>query len=194
MYPAPRVFLAAPFAQWLSEDRLVDPTWRNRLSALRQGFLDAGMPVFSAHHNERWGAGWLPAEVCVPNDFRAMETCDVVCAYLGAPVSAGVCIELGWASAMRKPVLLVLDHSIKHSQMIKGLATVTQVRELVLTDGWIDSASSEIFNATVELVEDGVSRGRAAWRADAFDECLGYTRGAPVSPAFREKFLTEATR
>ncbi|MGH3717729.1 MAG: nucleoside 2-deoxyribosyltransferase [Pseudonocardiaceae bacterium] len=191
MHSVPRVFLAAPFAQWLSEDGLVDPTWRDRLSMLRQGFLDAGMPVFSAHHNERWGAGWLPAEVCVPNDFRAMETCDVVCAYLGTPASAGVCIELGWASAMRKPILLVLDRGIKHSQMIKGLTTVTRVRELVLAGGWTASATSEIFNATVELMEGSASRGRAAWSAGTSDECLGYTKGAQV---FREEFLTEADR
>lgn len=191
MHPIPRVFLAAPFAQWLSEDGLVDPIWRTRFSVLRQGFLDAGMPVFSAHHNERWGASWLPAEVCVPNDFRAMETCDVVCAYLGTPASAGVCIELGWASAMRKPILLVLDCGPKYSQMIEGLATVTHMRELVLADGWVDSTTSEILEATVTLVEDGASRGRTAWRADAFDECLGYTRGAQD---FQEQFLTEVAR
>jgi nucleoside 2-deoxyribosyltransferase len=176
MQHAPHVFLAAPFAQWMSLDGLVDQKWRDPLETLRLHLLDAGMSVFSAHHNEGWGASWLPSEVCVPNDFRAMETCDLVCAYLGAPVSGGVCVELGWAAAMRKPVLLVMDQGVKHSQMIEGLATITHVRQLMLADGWTDAATVEIFDAACDLADEWVSRGHGAWRDDAPDECLGYAR------------------
>jgi nucleoside 2-deoxyribosyltransferase len=189
MQHVPRVFLAAPFAQWVSPDGLVDQKWRDRLETLRLHLLNAAMPVFSAHHNEGWGAGWLPSAVCVPNDFRAMETCDVVCAYLGTPASAGVCVELGWAAAMRKPVLLVMDRGVKHSQMIEGLATITHVRQLVLADGWTDAATVEIFDATRDLADDWLSRGHGAWRDDAFDECLGYARNGSV---FQSNLLAKA--
>jgi nucleoside 2-deoxyribosyltransferase len=176
-----RVFLAAPFAQWLSADGVVDSAARRGLTALRQKFLDLGLPVFNAHHNERWGQGWLPPETCVPNDFRAMQTADVVCAYLGTPASGGVCLELGWASAMHKPVLLVLDDGAKHSQMIEGLATVTPVRRLVVTGGLTDETATDIVDAMVALAEDCSPQQRTAWRADTLDDSLGYVRGIQVA-------------
>ncbi|SHF58711.1 nucleoside 2-deoxyribosyltransferase [Streptoalloteichus hindustanus] len=176
-----RVFLAAPFAQWLSADGVVDSRARRGLTALRQTFLNLGLPVFSAHHNERWGQGWLPPETCVPSDFRAMQTADVVCAYLGTPPSGGVCLELGWASAMHKPVLLVLDDGARPSQMIEGLATVTPVRRLVVTDGLTEETAREIVDATVALAGDCSPQQRTAWRADALDASLGYVRAIQVA-------------
>ncbi|MEU7478413.1 nucleoside 2-deoxyribosyltransferase [Lentzea sp. NPDC042327] len=171
-----RVFLAAPFAQWLAPDGTVDPVARKRLEGLRTAFLDLGLPVFNAHHNEGWGQGWLPPEVCVPNDFRAMQTADVVCAYLGTPASGGVCLELGWASAMHKPVLLVLDEGVEHSQMVQGLSTTTPVRELVVRDGLDPSAHDAITAATVELARE--CSPPVAWRGTALDTSLGYVRTA----------------
>jgi nucleoside 2-deoxyribosyltransferase len=160
----------------MSPDGLVDQEWRDRLETLRAHFLKAGMPVFSAHHNEGWGAGWLPPEVCVPNDFRAMQTCDVVCAYLGAPASTGVCVELGWAAAMHKPVLLVVDRGVTYSQMIEGLGTITHVRQLVMADGWTAAATGEIFEAAADLAKEWVSCEGGAPQGDSIDEGLGYAR------------------
>ena len=134
--------------------------------------------MFSAHHNERWGAGWLPAQTCVPNDFRAMQTCDVVCAYLGAPASSGVCIELGWASAMHKPVLLVLDAGAGHSQMIEGLSTTTCVRTLTVDGGIGGDSAARIVAGTVDLAAACAPHRRTAWRTDVLDDTLGYVRGA----------------
>ena len=59
--PALRVFLAAPFVQFIDPaDGVVAPLWRERLSSLRDALLDGGPAVFNAHHNEGWGEWGLP--------------------------------------------------------------------------------------------------------------------------------------
>jgi nucleoside 2-deoxyribosyltransferase len=126
------VFLAAPYTQWLDpETGVVGGEHISSLSALREALLTDGVAVFSAHHNEDWGRAWLPAEVCTPADYLAIDKADVVCAVLGAPASPGVLIELGWASALRKPLVLVVED--EPPQLVRGLGRLTDVTTMTAT-------------------------------------------------------------
>jgi hypothetical protein len=109
---------------------------RRRLDDLRRHLLGSGASVFSAHHNERWGEGWLPPELCTSADFRAMQIADLVCAVIGSPASGGVAVELGWASAMRRPVLMIMPANAACTPLIKGLGCVTLVKCLVEPPVW----------------------------------------------------------
>lgn len=159
------LFLAAPYTQWmdwelgsLHADRV------EYLSILRQAFLEKGMAVFSAHHNEDWGRSWLPPEICTPADFLAVQRSDVVCALLGQSVSPGVLVELGWASAMGKPVvLLVGDDPLP--QLVRGLEEVTCVEILQLPESW----TSECLLGVTEAVTELASRSLAKIRNGAVD-------------------------
>jgi len=153
---APRVFLAAPYSQWMNFTiGTVDPLWRKRLDTLRRAMMDRGAEVFNAHHNEAWGAHWLSAEVCTPVDFAAMRLADAVCAVVGHPLSGGVAIELGWASALGKPTLLVVPPGDPGSPLITGLGMVTRTRYLDEPDAWQESDLADIATATLALVEPG---------------------------------------
>ncbi|OLT25785.1 hypothetical protein BJF83_22645 [Nocardiopsis sp. CNR-923] len=146
----PRVFLAAPYTQWLDPStRLVRADLRNRLNRLRGGLIEAGAHVFSAHHNERWGAEWLPAEECTPADFRAMRVADAVCAVVGSPASGGVAVELGWASALGKPVLAIMDDGADCTPLISGLHTITDVTYLEADMCWSDAFVESVIQATL---------------------------------------------
>ena len=151
--PTPsRVFLAAPYSQWMSPAGGLEPVWRTRIDAIRTALLDLDAEVFNAHHNEAWGSDWLDASVCTPVDFTAMRQCDVVCAIVGDPPSGGVAVELGWASALGKPVLLVLSPSASCSPLIIGLGTVTRVDQLDQPSLWHPEDIAEIAERTVKLV------------------------------------------
>jgi nucleoside 2-deoxyribosyltransferase len=126
-----RVFLAAPYSQFMDwEVGAVIPEWRSRFDSLRRDFIEAGAEVFSAHHNESWGSKWLPPEECTPSDFHAMAAADVVCAIVGSPPSGGVSVELGWASAMLKPVVVILSPTGGHTPLIDGLGAITRTAYL----------------------------------------------------------------
>lgn len=143
-----RVFLAAPYSQLMdwAAGRVLE-NWRTRIDGLRRELIDAGAAVFSAHHNESWGSGWLPPEVCTPTDFRAMAAADVVCAVLGSPPSGGVTVELGWASAMAKPVVLILSPGGSHTPLVSGLGAVTPTAYLDEPADWDATFRSEVLDA-----------------------------------------------
>ncbi|GGL42369.1 nucleoside 2-deoxyribosyltransferase [Planomonospora parontospora] len=169
-----RVFLAAPYSQWMDPSTgLVETRFRERLDRLRRGFLDRGAQVFSAHHNEQWGAGWLPAEECTPADFQAMRVADVVCAVIGSPPSGGVAVELGWASALGKPILVVTDEGGACTPMIRGIHTVTRAAFVTAGPDWTDAFADTVIDATLALVRDG---GGAPYRTG--DPGPGYVTAA----------------
>lgn len=142
-----RVFLAAPYSQLMvwAAGRVFEH-WRTRIDGLRRELIDAGAEVFSAHHNESWGSSWLPPEVCTPTDFRAMVAADVVCAVLGSPLSGGVTVELGWASAMAKPVVVILSPGGSHTPLVSGLGAVTPTAYLNEPAEWDATFRSEVLD------------------------------------------------
>ncbi|MGK4906477.1 nucleoside 2-deoxyribosyltransferase [Streptomyces albus] len=177
----PRVFLAAPFAQLIDGDAVTD-TWRDRLEAVRRALLEDGFHVFSAHHNEAWGAAGLPPEECVPSDFRAMVACDAVCAYLGNPVSTGVAMELGWASLLRKPVVLAHNRGTVLSPMLRGLGTLTRVTEVTLENGLDKAAVQALASATGTLAHAAVEAAASPWHADGLSASLRYVAAPEEVP------------
>ncbi|MFD0558168.1 nucleoside 2-deoxyribosyltransferase [Stackebrandtia endophytica] len=134
----------------------VVPQWRERLERLRSAFLAAGSEVFNAHHNERWGEQWLAPEVCTPADFAAMTRCDVVCALIGRPPSGGVAVELGWASALSKPVVLLVDPIAGASPLITGLGAVTRTEYADEPTQWSDVELRAIVKQTLWMVNGAV--------------------------------------
>ncbi|MGW1293036.1 hypothetical protein [Streptomyces sp. NPDC002533] len=183
-----RVFLAAPFVQFIDPaDGVVQPHWRQRLSALRGALLDAGHAVFNAHHNEGWGEWGLPPQECVPSDFRAMQCADLVLAYPGTPPSTGVALELGWASALRKPVALLLDPNTTYSPMISALGEISPVLQLPFDGSWSVQCLDRVVRTALDWAT-GLGVRPGPWSAPELDPALAYHRHAtdrPDTPAVK---------
>ncbi|KDN84065.1 hypothetical protein ACFV1L_14505 [Kitasatospora sp. NPDC059646] len=146
-----RVFLAAPLMRLTGPaDSVVTLASRTRLTTLRSTLLRSGAAVYSAHHSDAWTVAGRAPEPRVPSDFRAMQSADLVFAYIGAPLSAGVSLELGWASALRKPIVLLVDEAITHNPLIATIEQVSPVLPLVFDDTW----SQEALHHTVETALD----------------------------------------
>ncbi|SEB98779.1 hypothetical protein SAMN05216532_0114 [Streptomyces sp. 2231.1] len=172
-----RVFLAAPFAQFIDPaDGLVQPEWRQRLSALRTALLNAGHAVFNAHYNEGWGEWGLSAQECVLSDFRALQCADLVLAYPGTPASTGVALELGWASALRKPAALLLDPATVYSPMIAALGEVSPVLSLPFGD-WTEESVNDAVHSALDWA-DALGIRPGPWGAPNLDTALAYCRAS----------------
>ena len=136
-----RVFLAAPFTQLISpDDGRVSVTWENTLSSIRDLLLESDASVFSAHVREKWGTALMDPAEYTPLDFAEMRACDLVCAFLGSPPSGGVYIELGWASALGKPVLLFADEGTFRTPLIDGLTKLGNVTVVPVQDSCYEAA------------------------------------------------------
>ncbi|KEZ64693.1 nucleoside 2-deoxyribosyltransferase [Pseudomonas amygdali pv. tabaci str. ATCC 11528] len=105
--PAPLVYLAGPFfslAQlWLVEEA-------------RGQLLDMGLRVFSPIHDVGYGS----AEEVVQKDIDAIHECDLMLA-IGDGLDAGTIYEIGYARALKKPVVIYVENESEESQkMMEG--------------------------------------------------------------------------
>ena len=81
-------------------------------------------------------------------DFKEMKESDVVLAFPGNPISGGVHIELGWASALNKKIYLFLEKNASYSPLIEGMKTITDVRIVELPENY---TIETVLNAVEEI-------------------------------------------
>lgn len=119
------IFLAAPFAGWLdSGTGLLAAPHKDLLTSLITRLEADGRTVYNAHKREQWGGAWMGPAECTPLDYRAIVEATALVAILGPPESGGVHVELGWASAHRVPVVLLLRRGVTYSSLVLGLGEV----------------------------------------------------------------------
>jgi len=101
-----------------------------------------GFRVLSAHVYENFGkmdVSGMYAEVC-SRDFKWMNDCDAYIAILplkpnGEIIhSSGTYVELGWASALKKKIVIIRDSAPKYSHLVAGLYAIADVKELFLNN------------------------------------------------------------
>ncbi len=88
----------------------------------------------------------MTADECTLDDFKEMNESDVILAFPGNPISGGVHIELGWASALHKKIYIFLEKTANYSPLITGLKTVTDVELVEITEDFS-------VNSMIDLVE-----------------------------------------
>ncbi|MBK4166303.1 hypothetical protein GWO55_09330 [Corynebacterium macginleyi] len=121
-----KIFVAAPFGSKMEANGAFESGYRKRLEKLHHNIETAGHSIFASQRNEEWGSSPLSPDTYVPVDYHELASSDVIIAVLGANPSLGVCIELGWASALQIPIIVVGKHA-RSSTMISGLHRVSEV-------------------------------------------------------------------
>lgn len=146
--PGRCVFVGGPIQHAINGQGHFSPVLRQVISGLISALEDADYKVLSAHRHERFGEMDVRGkyrEVC-QRDHAWMRECTLFCAVLpvgagGVPVhSAGTAVELGWASAMGKPVVLVRDMAAEYSHLVAGLDAVTELRHVDINTAALDEA------------------------------------------------------
>lgn len=123
-----KVFLAMPFSQFCEneEDMIIENRWF--FLELIEKVKELGLEYFLAHEREEWGAKYKSAEESTKIDYEAMENADIVVAVPGNPISGGVHMELGWATAIKKKILIFLDKEKEYSPMVEGACSLTNIK------------------------------------------------------------------
>ena len=131
-------FVGGPIQYAIAPDGSFDAPTRSVIGSVIAALESAGHRVLSAHVDEQFGqknVAGLFREVCL-RDYAWMRQCDVFVAIL--PVdsagnvifSSGTSVELGWASALGKPIVLVCDPAAKYSHLVLGLDAIAWVVKL----------------------------------------------------------------
>lgn len=138
-----RVFVAAPFTQHLCPERqVVPPAKRERILSVVDVLRSAGANVFLAHEREHWGEKLMSGSECTGLDFREIQQSEAVVAVLNPP-SYGVCLELGWASALQLPIVLLDEtgSTNKCTPLLDGLDKVAPCYLAQNTEEVLDALS-----------------------------------------------------
>ena len=131
-------FLAGPFKAIVDPETGVMSTFdRERYEALIGHLELCGYTVHNAHKRESWGANFLTPGECTWLDYEQIRECDLFVAFPGYPASPGTHIEIGWATAFGKPMILLLEAGHMYAYLIQGLHTVGNVRYVLIPAGEI---------------------------------------------------------
>ncbi|MFE0425090.1 nucleoside 2-deoxyribosyltransferase [Streptomyces sp. NPDC058953] len=131
------VFVGGPIQHALGNGEGFHAPLQNAIHDIIEAATAAKATVFSAHVAEKFGVDtplFTPDQVSV-RDFNWMRRCDVFVPVL--PVVSGELlrtdgthIELGWASAQDKPIVVVTPTPLAEnaSHLLRGLPTVARVK------------------------------------------------------------------
>lgn len=129
------VFLAGPFKSLVNaETGSMDDEHKRVFVGLIAFFEDRGYAVHNAHKREAWGEQFMAPEECTKVDFEEISSCDHFVALPGQPASPGTHVEIGWASALGKPLTLLLEENKEYAFLVRGLLAVADVRIVCFAD------------------------------------------------------------
>ncbi|MFO0572410.1 MAG: nucleoside 2-deoxyribosyltransferase [Polyangia bacterium] len=152
---------------------LFSPVVRRQIEGVLEQIRATGAAVLSAHVVEEYGlkTAQLTPDAVSRRDFAWMRACDLFVAVL--PVDAdgtllrtdGTYVELGWASALGKPVLVLVPDAAQHglSHLVQGLRQVTAVR---------------LYDLGRALEEPGAIRSVVGSLLDAAPQAAGHLRAS----------------
>ncbi|MDN7675116.1 nucleoside 2-deoxyribosyltransferase [Burkholderia oklahomensis] len=139
-----RMFLGGPFKSLVDKHTGVMPEDSiNLFRRVIDHFEDRGWDVHCAHRREHWGREFMTPAVCTKTDYEQISLCDYFVAFPGAPASPGTHIELGWASALGKPIVLLLEAGREYAYLVRGLDEITRIERVEYSEGRIDPAAIE---------------------------------------------------
>lgn len=129
------IFMAFPFSDHIDKETgRVREDYVCFLSDVREKLIENGHEVFLSHFREEWGKQLMTPEECTKADLIEMYKSDLVIAFPGCPLSGGVHVEMGWASAFGKKVNMFIRKGASYSPLIVGLHTVTDVEYYTYDD------------------------------------------------------------
>jgi hypothetical protein len=114
-------FVAAPFTtRFYPKNGVYDNDLKRTLERIIEALKMKGYQIRSSHIREDWGNNIMKPPEFVPKDHESIKESDVVLAYID-DCSTGLYIELGWASNLRKKIIILLKADVRYSPMLDGL-------------------------------------------------------------------------
>jgi hypothetical protein len=122
-----KVFLSAPLTQYVLGDDHEMEDFRSHWGRIADELEHSKHQVFSAHKREAWGANLDDPESALKADVAGLHESELVIAYVGNPPSPGVQMELGYAMAHHKQMLIFIGRDQGEPYLIRGLPVLSNV-------------------------------------------------------------------
>ncbi|MBI4669576.1 MAG: hypothetical protein HY747_10430 [Elusimicrobia bacterium] len=121
-----KIFLATPITPLLGSNLKFKACAKKKVKRILDDLRTRlNAKVFCAIEREKWGDAALDGLGCTAPDFHELKNSDIVVAFPSS--SYGVHVELGWASALKKPIIVCLSTQRGFdSPLAEGLETLTR--------------------------------------------------------------------
>jgi hypothetical protein len=162
------IFIATPITPLLDNANLFSGKNKERLSFIISSVRKySDRKIFCAIEREQWGEELMPAHICTRLDLQAMIDSKFVLAF--PSTSYGVHVELGWASALNKPIVLIMNKNEGYkSPLIEGVNTITPT-------------------ITIEFISDGPFPDEVIWSKEVFPQLINAIKKIELGEIHYEK-------
>ena len=164
-----KVFVGGPILYAMQNEVEFNQRLKDTILLVIGKLTDMGCQVYSAHVAEKFGIDTkqFTPEAIYERDFGWMQGCDVFVPVLlsegaGRPIRTdGTFIEIGWASALGKPVLALLEIAEPisgqsgFSDLFKGLLKGDKARYFCLDD--LENKSDILADYIKEMISENVA-------------------------------------
>lgn len=117
-----KVFIACPITKYLDGNNFINEDFEYFINNITENLKKSDFTVFLALEREEFGNKRMEDDVCTYLDYQEMLSTDYL---LALPEdSQGVAVEIGWASAHNKKIVLFQNTEIKNSPLINAINTV----------------------------------------------------------------------
>lgn len=119
-----KIFISCPVTKYCNEN-LVTNGYQNFLEKLYEVCQSDCENIYLAIKADNYNIKNMASDkMCTLQDYNEMLEADVVIAIPES--SQGVAVEIGWASALNKKIIVVLDEDVEYSPLIKAINEVTE--------------------------------------------------------------------
>lgn len=119
------IMLACPIGKYLTKDG-IDKTFEQAIKEIYSLIQQYTQRIAFSLRREDYGRNKMWGDVCTPLDFNDVRNCKYIIAF--PEDSGGVAVELGWASAWQKELLVFVDEKYRTSELIKFIDLVTPAK------------------------------------------------------------------
>jgi len=158
------ILIGGPIQSAIDDAGNFDDNLKTAIMLITNAFIDAGFNVLSAHIVEQFGKN-IPetSESIARRDYEWMARCDLYVAVFATNAqgefirSDGTHIEIGWACALHKPLILVGSGipNKQNSHLVRGLSGISKVQFLELID--VISSPTLLITSAKLSMQDGMS-------------------------------------
>lgn len=149
-----KIYIACPISKYVREG--FDKEFLNVINEVYNTSVMIGNDVYFPLKKEAFGKDKIngSGEVCTPKDYKEVGNADIIVAI--PEVSMGVSVEIGWASDMKKEILIFIDKKYHQSELIRYIDTITPTKKIYIdtTNGYL-SQKEIIINALKEYLMEG---------------------------------------
>lgn len=147
------IFIACPIGKYMKNNS-VGHEYETFIKSIVDLCREYSDNVFIALEREKYGKLRMLGDTCTPDDYNRMKESTYLIAI--PEDSMGVSVEIGWASADKKDIILILDKNYKASEIVKHIHTVTDGDKLVIDT--TEKSYKDQGNIIYDFLRDSLSK------------------------------------